>query len=172
MLRARDPDGYEHARRAAPLAVNLAMALRLGEPHLSDIERGALLHGLGRVALPDAVLQRPADALSGEEQAQLRSYPLHGHAMLRNVPFLAAASELALAANERYDGSGFPHGLQGSAIPLGARIIAVAKAFDELVSDRSGEPLAPARAVQLLASERGAEFDPLVVGALSVLTGA
>jgi response regulator RpfG family c-di-GMP phosphodiesterase len=171
MLRGRDPAAYDHVYRVAPLAVNLAMALRIGEPQLSDIERAALLHELGRVAMPDTLLQRPPRALSADEHDQLRSYPLHGYAILKNVPFLAAASELALSVHERYDGSGFPQRLQGSAIPLGARIITVAKTFDELVSGLAGEPLAPARALDILDGERAAEFDPLVVGALRILQG-
>jgi response regulator RpfG family c-di-GMP phosphodiesterase len=169
MLRVRDAATYDHSHRVAPLAVNLAMALRIGEPHLSDIERAALLHGLGRVALPDTLLRRPAAALTAEERAQLQSYPLHGHAILENVPFLAAASELALAVHERYDGTGFPHRLRGNAIPLGARIIALANAYDELVSGLAGDAVTPARAIEALSTGRAAEFDPLVLGALKML---
>jgi putative two-component system response regulator len=169
MLRGRDPRAYDHAHRVALLSVNLAMALRIGEPQLSDIERAALLHGLGRVAMPDTLLQRPWQALSSDEQAQLRSYPLHGHAILKNVPFLAAASELALAVHERFDGSGFPQGLRRDVIPLGARIVAVAKAYDELTSGLASDPLPPARAIGVLEGSRAAEFDPLVVGALRIL---
>jgi len=169
MLRVRDAHAYDHAHRVAALSVNLAMALRIGEPKLSDIERAALLHNLGRLALPDQILIRKERTLSEEERTKLRSYPLHGQAMLKNVPFLAAASEIAVAAHERYDGSGFPRGLRGEAIPLGARIVAVADAYDELVAGIGDTPVSPARATEMLSVDRIAQFDPLVLGALTML---
>jgi putative two-component system response regulator len=169
MLRVRDAHSYDHAHRVAALSVNLAMALRISEPQLSDIERAALLHNLGRLALPDSILIRKERSLSEEERAKLRSYPLHGQAMLKNVPFLAGANELAVAAHERYDGSGFPRGLNGDQIPLGARIIAVADVWDELVSGIGDTPVAPAHALEIMSVKRLAQFDPLVVGALTML---
>jgi len=172
MLRVRDAQSAEHARRVAGIAVNLAMALRIGEPQLSDIERGALLHNLGRLALPDEILIRKPRALSEDDRAKLRSYPLHGQAMLKNVPFLAAASEIAVASHERYDGSGFPRGLVGDETPLSARIVAVADAYDELVSGVGDTPVAPERALEILAIDRIAQFDPLVIGALAMLQPA
>jgi putative two-component system response regulator len=89
--------------------------------------------------------------------------------MLKNVPFLTAASEIAVAAHERYDGSGFPRGLAGEAIPLGARILAVADAYDELVSGIGGSAVSVERALEVLSIGRIAEFDPIVVGALVIL---
>jgi response regulator RpfG family c-di-GMP phosphodiesterase len=119
--------------------------------------------------LPDSILVRKERSLNEEERTKLRSYPLHGQAMLKNVPFLAAANEIAVAAHERYDGSGFPRGLKGEAIPIGARIIGVADAWDELVSGIGGTPVAPAHALEILSVERLVQFDPLVVGALTML---
>jgi response regulator RpfG family c-di-GMP phosphodiesterase len=168
MLRVRDAHSYDHAHRVAALSVNLAMALRVSEPQLSDIERAALLHNLGRLALPDTILVRKERSLSEEERAKLRSYPLHGQAMLKNVPFLAGANEIAVAAHERYDGSGFPRGLKGEAIPIGARIIAVADVWDELVSGIGDTPVAPAYALEIMSVDHLAQFDPLVVGALTM----
>jgi response regulator RpfG family c-di-GMP phosphodiesterase len=172
MLRARHPASYEHAQRVSRLAVNLAMTLRIGEPRLSDIERGALLHNLGRLALPDDLLTREAEDLSGADRAKFRAYPLHGQAILHTVPYLAAASELAVAAHERFDGRGFPHGIAGEQIPLGARIICVANAFDELVTGIGRDALPPDQAIDLLCTSRAAEFDPLVLGALKMLAPA
>ena len=168
MLRVRDAHSYDHAHRVAALSVNLAMALRVSEPQLSDIERAALLHNLGRLALPDQILVRKERSLSEEERATLRRYPLHGQAMLKNVPFLAAANEIAVASHERYDGSGFPRGLKGEAIPIGARIIAVADVWDELVSGIGDTPVAPAHALEIMSVDRLVQFDPLVVGALTM----
>lgn len=169
MLQARDAGSHHHAHRVAKLSVDLAMALQIGEPHLSDIERAALLHNLGRLAMPDALLKRAERSLSAAERAQLRSYPLHGHAMLKNVPILAAANQIALASHERYDGTGFPHGLRGDAIPLGARVIGLADAYDELVSGIGDEPVSPARAIEVLSTERRAQFDPAALEALKAL---
>jgi len=169
MLRMRDAHSYDHAHRVAAMAVNLAMALRIGEPQLSDIERAALLHNLGRLALPDQILIRKERTLSADERAKLRSYPLHGQAMLKNVPFLAAACEIAVATHERSDGSGFPRGLRGEAIPLGARIVAVADVYDELVSGIGDTPVSAASALQVLSVDRAGQFDPLVIGALTML---
>jgi response regulator RpfG family c-di-GMP phosphodiesterase len=121
------------------------------------------------MALPDQILIRKERSLSADERATLRSYPLHGQAMLKNVPFLAAATEIAVAAHERYDGSGFPRGLKGETIPLGARVIAVADVWDELVSGIGDTPVAPAHALDIMTSERLPHFDPLVLGALTML---
>jgi response regulator RpfG family c-di-GMP phosphodiesterase len=169
ILRARDPESYEHARRVARMTVNLGTALRITDPHLSDIERAALLHNLGRLALPDVLLSREKSTLSDEERVRLHAYPLHGQAMLKNVPFLAAANDIAVSAHERYDGSGFPRGLAGEKIPLGARILAVADAYDELVSGVGAAPVTVERALEVLSVERITEFDPVVIGALVLL---
>jgi response regulator RpfG family c-di-GMP phosphodiesterase len=167
ILRARDPTSYDHAHRVAQISVNLAMTLRIEEPKLSDIERAALLHNLGRLALPDPLLSRDPGSFSAEERARFRSYPLHGQAMLKNVPFLAAANQIAVATHERYDGTGFPRGLAEDDIPLGACIVAVADAYDEIVS--GSPPVSPARAIEILSVDRIAQFNPVVVGALVML---
>ena len=169
ILRARDPESYEHARRVARIAVNLGTALRISEPFLAEIERAALLHNLGRLALPDVLLSREKSTLSEEERVRLHAYPLHGQAMLKNVPFLAAANDIAVSAHERYDGSGFPRGLAGEKIPLGARVLAVADAYDELVSGVGGPPVSVEQALEILSVQRIAEFDPVVIGALVLL---
>lgn len=169
MLQARDSVSHDHAHRVAKLSLDLAMTLKIGEPQLSEIERAALLHNVGRLALPDELLTRPLERLSASERAQLRSYPLHGYAMLKNIPFLAAASKIAVATHERYDGSGFPHGLRGDQIPLGARVIAVADAYDELVSGIGYAPVSPERALEILTTERASQFDSGVLHALTML---
>ena len=172
ILRLRDHESADHARRVAHLAVNLAMTLQIGEPQLSEIERAALLHNLGRLALPDYLLTKREDALTAEERTRLQSFPLHGYAMLKNVPFLAAANKIAVSTHEKYDGSGFPHGLVGDSIPLEARIIGAANAYDELVSGLHGEQVTAARALELMTTGRATEFDPQVLGALKMLQPA
>jgi|SoiMethySBSTD1v2_1073268.scaffolds.fasta_scaffold01511_20 cyclic di-GMP phosphodiesterase len=168
MVRVRDTHSSDHAHRVATLAVNLAKALSIEGSQLIDIERAALLHNLGRLALPDQILVRKERSPSDEERATLRSYPLHGQAMLKNVPFLAGANDIAVAAHERYDGSGFPRKLKGEAIPFGARIVAVADVWDELVYGIGDTPVAPAHALEIMTVERLPEFDPLVLGALTM----
>jgi putative two-component system response regulator len=172
IVRLRDRHSADHARRVAHLAVNLAMTLQIGEPQLSEIERAALLHNLGRLALPDGLLTRPESTLSAEERARFQSYPLHGFAMLKNVPYLTAANRIAVATHEKFDGSGFPQGLVGESIPLEARIIAVANAYDELVSGAYGAPADPDDALDLMTTDRATEFDPNVLGALRILQPA
>ncbi len=169
ILRLRDQASADHAQRVAHLAVNLAMTLQIGEPQLSEIERAALLHNMGRLALPDSLLTTHQATLGAEERARFQSFPLHGYAMLKNVPFLAAANRIAVATHEKYDGSGFPHGLVGETIPLEARIIGTANTYDELVSGLHDEPVSPARALEVMSTERATEFDPLVLGALKML---
>ena len=92
MLNALDAASHNHAHRVAKLAVDLAMAMGIGEPQLSDIERAALLHDLGRLAMPDDLLARARSALSDADRVRLHTYPLHGYDMLRNVAFLATAN--------------------------------------------------------------------------------
>jgi response regulator RpfG family c-di-GMP phosphodiesterase len=172
ILQLRDPVSAEHARRVARLSVNLAMALQIGEPQLSEVERAALLHNLGRLALPDYLLTKRETALTAEERARIQSYPLHGYAMLKNVPFLVAASRIAVAVHEKCDGSGFPNGLVGDTIPLEARIVGAANTYDELVSGLHAEAVSPARALDVMSVDRRTEFDPLVMGALKMLQPA
>lgn len=132
----------ERAQRVVRLAVNIAMTLQVGEPQLSDIEEAAQLS----VSPP---FERAFDGDGAE------------------LPILTTAGALALAAHERYDGTGRPHGLRGDAIPLAARIIRAAAAFDDLV--QGGTVDSPGRAVVVLWELRGHEFDPLVIGALRAL---
>lgn len=170
LMQARHPGAYEHAHRVARLAVNVALALGgISEPALSDIERAGLLHDLGRLTLPDELLTRLHGPLSADEGARVRAYPLQGYAILKAVPYLEAANDIAVAAHERYDGSGFPHGLRGDAIPLGARIVGVADAYDELVSGMERSPVTPDRAIETFRTERRSEFDPRVINALEIL---
>jgi cyclic di-GMP phosphodiesterase len=144
--RPHDQDALDRARRIALVAVNLALALQLVEPHLSDIERAVLL-------------QDPVHPPTPDELTSL--------AILKGAPLLARATRIALAAHERYDGSGILHGRRGEEIPLGGRIIAVAAAYDGLVSgiDR----VAPAEAVEMLSRQPALGFDPKVVEALRML---
>ena len=146
--REQDPAAAARRRRVAALSVNLALVLGLREPGVTDVERAAMLRG-------------PAYAPGSDEQRVLQ--------LLAAVPILGGALEIAAAVRERYDGSGQPHGWRGAAIPVGARIIAVAAAYDELLWGVSRPPVLPLEALGLLAPERARRFDPAVLDALGTL---
>jgi putative nucleotidyltransferase with HDIG domain len=127
------------------------------------IARGAFLHDIGKMAIPDAILRKP-DKLTPDEITIMREHCYRGFQMLRKIPFLAEAAEIVYAHQERYDGTGYPRGLKGEDIPLGARLFSVADTLDAITSDR------PYRAAQTVAAARkeidlwsGRQFDPDVV---------
>jgi response regulator RpfG family c-di-GMP phosphodiesterase len=164
-LNQRNPATLDHARRVAGFSVVVATALGLEEPMLGAVERGALLHDLGKIAIPDAVIHKPGP-LTADEFAVMRSHVQIGHDIAATVPFLRSAAEIVLATHERYDGTGYPKGLEGDAIPLGARIIAVVDVFDALTSARVyRDPICVASANAELVRGAGSQFDPEVVAA-------
>ncbi|MEP7304828.1 MAG: HD domain-containing phosphohydrolase [Acidobacteriota bacterium] len=163
ILNQRRPETLAHARRVATLSVPLAATLGVEGPALDAIEQGALLHELGKIAIPDAVIHKPGP-LTAAELALMRSHAQIGYDVAITVPCLRLAAELILAANERYDGTGYPLGLRGDAIPIGARVIAVVDAFDALTAPgASGDPVSIDRANAELVRGAGSRFDPDVV---------
>lgn len=169
VLELRCPLLVGHARRVSQVAVNLAMMLEVVEPALTDVEHAALLQDVGRVALPDDLLT--VTDVPGREPARTRfcAHPIHAQQILQSVPSLLPASALVVAASERFDGNGYPYGLRGNQIPLGARIIAVASAFDRAVYGFAGEATTHGQALRSLNTERCPEFDPRVLEALTAL---
>jgi response regulator RpfG family c-di-GMP phosphodiesterase len=164
-LNQRNPDALAHARRVATFSVMVAGALEIADPLLSVIECAALLHDLGKIAIPDAVICKPGP-LTAEEFAVMRTHAQVGYDIAVTVPFLRPSAEIVLATHERMDGSGYPRGLKGEAIPIGARIIAVTDAFDALTSPRVyRSPFDVARANAELVRTSGTQFDPDVVAA-------
>lgn len=166
MLTVRDRAAYEHAKRVARLAVAIAQVMGVSEADRAVIEQGALLHDIGRIAVPDAVMNHPG-ALTDDEREILRKHPTLGHQAAARVPYLSGAADLVAAAHERYDGSGYPKGIPGDEIPLGSRIIAVADAFDAMTSPRPYRAtMTRTEAIQELMRCRGTQFDPRAVDAL------
>jgi putative nucleotidyltransferase with HDIG domain len=164
-LDAREHETSDHSQRV--VRYTLAIAEQLGVPvgQRADIARGALLHDIGKIGVPDAILLK-AGALSTEEWSEMRRHPQTGYTILKSIPFLQVPAEILLSHHERFDGSGYPRGLQGDAIPLGARIFSVADTLDAITSDRpyrKGAPLATARAEIERCS--GTQFDPRCVEA-------
>src|SRR5262249_50108740 len=143
----------------------IAEALGIRGNELQEIGRGALLHDIGKIGIPDAVLLKP-EKLTTQEWAQMRKHPEIGYEMIRNIEFLATPASIVLAHQERWDGGGYPRRLQGQEIPVGARIFAVADAFDAMTSDRpyrSGTSFA--NAIAEIRRCAGSQFDPEVTRA-------
>ncbi len=169
LLETRDRSLGQHARRVSALSLKLALMLGLSEAEAYVVSLGGLLHDLGKVALPDIVLwqqERPDDVARRE----MRLYPLVGARILAPIGTLQAVAAIVRAHRERMDGSGYPDGLRGEEIPLGARIVAVADAYDSLTSRGSARPVrSPAQALSALQQEAGRRFDARVVKALARL---
>jgi putative nucleotidyltransferase with HDIG domain len=167
-LDARDRETYGHSMRVAKLTMVLAehLGVRDGSREWLTIERGALLHDVGKIGVPDAILRKPGKLDDGE-WVEMRRHARIGFDVLKDVPFLAGAAEIVAAHHEAWDGSGYPSGLAGEEIPLGARIFMVADAFDAMATDR---PYRRARPYEDCLREivrcSGTQFDPTVVDAL------
>jgi HD-GYP domain-containing protein (c-di-GMP phosphodiesterase class II) len=144
--------------------------LKIPPAEIKVLAQGALLHDVGKIAIPDAILRKPGK-LSMEEQEIMRTHCARGYEMLCRIPFLADASEIVLTHHERFDGDGYPRGLRGTDIPLGARVFAVADALDAITSDRPYRKADTfAAACESIHSCSGAQFDPSVVAAFSKIT--
>jgi response regulator RpfG family c-di-GMP phosphodiesterase len=162
---SRNPEACAHARRVAQSAVVLAQSMGVSRALLDDIERGALLHDIGKVAMPDSLIHK-AGRLSDDELAVIRTHPQVGHDILMAVPFLQPAAAIVLASHEWMNGTGYPFGLKGEEIPLGARITSVADAFDALTRNRVYRGSVPAeRANAEIQRYAGLQFDAEVVKA-------
>lgn len=165
MLTLSDRDAYAHAYRVAALAVSVARALHLSDEEVPALEHAALLHDLGKLAVPEAVLRKPAP-LTEEEQLLIRRHPVIGADLIRAIPYLAASADLVCHAQERMDGLGYPNGVRASEVPIGARIIAVADAFDAMTRPRVfRDAIPPAEALIELDRCAGVQFDRTVVDA-------
>ena len=163
VLTLADRDAYEHAYRVAALAAAVGCAMHLAPDDMAAVERAALLHDVGKLAMPDAVLRKPAP-LTIEEQDLIRQHPQIGADLIATVPYLSTAAELVRDAHERVDGLGYPNGTHASDVSLGARIIAVADAFDAMTRPRVFRDAISAReAVMELERCAGTQFDAGVV---------
>jgi putative nucleotidyltransferase with HDIG domain len=167
-LDARDRETYGHSTRVARLTMVLAkrMGVEEGSQQWLNIERGALLHDVGKIGVPDAILRKPG-ALTDEEWVDMRRHARIGYDVLKDVPFLAGAAAIVAAHHEAWDGRGYPRGLAGEEIPLGARIFMLADTFDAMATDR---PYRRARSYEECMREivrcAGTQFDPAAVEAL------
>ena len=162
-LDLKDSETEGHSKRVTAYTIALARAIGISPAEIKVIARGAFLHDIGKMAIPDEILRKPGK-LTKEEQKSMREHCTRGYNMLRKIPFLAEAAEIVFSHQEHYDGSGYPNGLRGTEIPIGARIFAVADTLDAITSDR---PYRKARSFDVAREEilrcSGTQFDPGVV---------
>jgi response regulator RpfG family c-di-GMP phosphodiesterase len=164
-LETRDFETHGHSERVVTFSLRLGHELGLDKDALRDRELGALMHDIGKIGVPDAILQKPAQ-LNDEEWDKMKLHPLHGQKILRNIKFLEGAAKIVCQHHEHWDGSGYPYGLRGEAIDLGARIFAVVDAFDAMVSDRIyRKGRSYEAALEELERCSGTQFDPMIVDA-------
>lgn len=161
----RDGQTAGHSQRVAGYSTKIAKELRATEHELKTIARGAWLHDIGKLATPDAILLKPG-ALTLEEWLIMQRHAEIGYNLVKRIPFLADAAEIILTHHERWDGSGYPRGLKGTDIPLGARIFAVADTVDAMTSDRPyRSALSFEEAQEEIRSGAGSRYDSQVVSA-------
>src|SRR5256714_3320942 len=164
-LETRDSETHGHSERVVAFSLRLGRELKLGEDQLRSLEFGSLLHDIGKIGVPDAVLRKPAQ-LTDEEWSEMRRHPRHGQQILSGIEFLEGAARVVAQHHEKWDGTGYPLGLRGEQIDLNARMFAVADAFDAITSDRVYRKAKPyGAAVAELEEWAGRQFDPEVVGA-------
>jgi response regulator RpfG family c-di-GMP phosphodiesterase len=167
----RDAETQWHSRRVSLYARRLAQQLGIHEPELTTIEHGALLHDIGKIGIRDGVLLKPGP-LSPDEWVEMKKHPELGWALLQRVDYLRPASSIVMQHQEKWDGTGYPGGLKGDEIVVGARVFHVVDTLDAITSDRpyrKARPFADARAEVIRC--RGTQFDPLVVEAFLAVPG-
>ncbi|MGA3326790.1 MAG: HD domain-containing phosphohydrolase [Terriglobia bacterium] len=164
-LDLRDNDTAGHSRRVTLYSLEMAKGLKFTSDQLQELERGAYLHDIGKIGIPDSILLKPGK-LTPEETAIMQTHVRIGYDLMNQVAFLSSAAQIVLTHQECFDGTGYPQGLAGEEIPLGARIFAIADTLDAMMSDRPyrrGRPYSVARDEIMRVS--GRQFDPQVVTA-------
>lgn len=166
-LDLRDQSTEGHSHRVTAYSLLIGEALDLDAEQLKTVRLGALLHDIGKIGVSDTILRKPGK-LTTEEWIEMRNHPTWGRQVIKGIAFLQEAAEIVYAHHERIDGSGYPRGLRGSEIPLGARIFAIADTFDAMTMQRPyNVVVSPAAALDEIKSGAGAIFDPDVVTAFA-----
>ena len=166
LMRTKDADTQQHVRRVQRLCLEIGSRMRLGRSEMDALSAAALLHDIGKVAVPEQILSKPG-RLTSSEMARMRVHPDVGAELLESIPFPYPVSPIVRHHHERWDGHGYPAGLEGKGIPLGARILAVVDSYDALTSDRPYRKALPGEdAIAFLQRESGKFFDPRIVQAL------
>ena len=163
VLELRDRQTEGHTQRVAEITLQLANRLGFSGEQLVHIRRGAILHDIGKMAVPDHILLKPA-ALTDSERGIMEQHPHFAHDMLASTPYLQPAMEIPLHHHEKWDGTGYPQGLKGEQIPLSARLFAVVDVFDALISDRPYRSAwSKEKALGYILDQSGRHFDPGIV---------
>ena len=166
-LDLRDKETEGHTQRVTELTLRLARAMGLGESELIHIRRGALLHDIGKMGVPDPILLKPGQ-LSGDEWEIMRKHPTLAYEMLLPIEYLRSALDIPYCHHEKWDGTGYPRGLKGEQIPLSARMFAVVDVYDALTSDRPyRKAWTRERALDYINEQIGKHFDPAIVDVFS-----
>ena len=164
-LETRDAETHGHSERVVTFSLRLGREYGLGASEMKALEFGSLLHDIGKIGVPDAILRKPAK-LTDEEWVRMREHPRHGQQILRGIKFLEGAARVVAQHHEKWDGSGYPLGLRAEEIDVCARIFAVADAFDAITSDRVyREGRSYEAAARELDEWSNQQFDPKVVEA-------
>jgi putative nucleotidyltransferase with HDIG domain len=167
MLQLHEHDGRAHAIRVARLTMALADELAVDEDVLLQLYHGALLHDIGKLDMPVSILRKPAP-LDDHEWQIMRTHPQVGYDLLQKLPRFTGAAEIVIAHHEAFDGCGYPRGLRGGEIPVGARILTVADAYDSMVMPHTQRPpMPPALAIAEIERCSGSQFDPDIACALA-----
>lgn len=165
LLESRERDTEGHNQRVTEMAVNLAKALNVPNEQLINIKRGALLHDIGKMNIPEAILLKPG-ALTEDEMLVYKNHPNFAYDFLIKIDYLIPAIDIPYCHHEKWDGTGYPRGLKGSEIPLAARIFAVIDVWDALKSDRPyRRGWTTEEIIEYLNKEAGKHFDPVIVEA-------
>jgi putative nucleotidyltransferase with HDIG domain len=166
ILQLHERDGRGHATRVARLSAAIGDELGMDDEALERLELGAFLHDIGKLSMPASILSKAAP-LDDREWRVMRTHPQVGYELLRRQPHLAMAAEIVLSHHEAFDGSGYPRGLNGTSIPLAARVLAVADAYDSMTLPHTQRPaLPPAMAIEEIERCSGRQFDPGCAAAL------
>lgn len=159
----RDKETEGHTQRVTELTLKMANALHIGEENLAHIRRGALLHDIGKLGVPDAILLKEGK-LTDEEWVIMRKHPTYAHEMLSQIEYLCPALDIPYCHHEKWDGTGYPRGLKGEEIPLAARMFAIVDVWDAVTSDRPYRAAwSKEQALAYIIEHSGTQFDPEIV---------
>ncbi len=162
-LDAREKETGRHSHRVARYTLLMAERMGLSKDECRVIYQGALLHDIGKIGVPDSILLKPGQ-LTDDEWVSMRKHPVIGHKILKDIDYFSGAREIVLTHEERYDGTGYPRGLKGDEIPLGARLFVISDTIDAMTFDRPYRKAKPfAAAKDEIGSFAGTQFDPLLV---------
>jgi HD-GYP domain-containing protein (c-di-GMP phosphodiesterase class II) len=159
----REEETGKHTNRVTHMTVQLAREMGMDEEQIPHVRRGATLHDIGKIGVPDAILLKPAK-LNDDEWKVMRMHPEYAYEMLWHIDFLRPAIEIPYCHHEKWDGSGYPRGLRGEEIPIAARIFAVVDVWDALTSDRPyRKAMLREQVLKIIQKDSGTHFDPRVV---------